>query len=41
VVTAAVHDDDRDHCVEWIDPVKALYDRCFTKAWLLAVRFTP
>ena len=35
------HSNNGDHCLEWIDPVKTLYDLCFNKAGLLALRFTP
>ena len=35
------HDGDGNHCLEWIDQAKTLYDLCFDKAGLLVSTQTP
>jgi hypothetical protein len=35
------HDGNGNHCLEWIDQVKTLYDLCFDKAGLLVSSQTP
>jgi hypothetical protein len=35
------HDGNGNHCLEWIDQVKTLYDLCFDKAGLLVSQQTP
>src|SRR5579862_6876419 len=35
------HDGNGDHCLEWIDPVKTLYDLCFDKSGRLVRKLTP
>jgi hypothetical protein len=35
------HDGNGNHCLEWIDQVKTLYDLCFDKTGLLVSSQTP